>query len=114
MEWSLTKHDKQNTKIQLKNKKKEQFRTYLEEMLIIHPHIVPFERIIRMNSKLNIDNLKTKLLSKEWIDYQARGWKYVKIVKNGHEPFGNDQNDIFSLLDLENKWGDCALFKWIY
>lgn len=87
------------------------------------PHVVLPVRAKKLQQKLNIDRLEEKLLSEEFIEYQKSGWKYVKILKSSdNKPI--DKDDIpsdttissgelltYSILDLENGWGDFALFS---
>jgi len=79
------------------------------------PHIIMPDRAQRIKRKLNIDNLDAKLLSQEWIDYQKKGWKYVKVLKPDSQTYPNEsgvESDslVFSTLPLNNGWGDLILF----
>ena len=79
------------------------------------PHIIMPDRAQRIKRKLNIDNLDTKLLSQDWIDYQKKGWRYVKVLKPDSQTYpkgsGVDSNNpVFSTLPLDNGWGDLILF----
>ena len=73
------------------------------------------DRAQRIKRKLNIDNLDTKLLSQDWIDYQKKGWRYVKVLKPDSQtyPSGSESTPdslVFSTLPLDNGWGDLILF----
>ena len=79
------------------------------------PHIIMPDRAQRIKRKLNIDNLDTKLLSQDWIDYQKKGWRYVKVLKPDSQTYpsgsGVDSDSlVFSTLSLDNGWGDLILF----
>jgi hypothetical protein len=79
------------------------------------PHIILPTRAKRLQSKLNIDKLEYRLLSEEFIDYQRLGWKYVKVLKSSDatdiKPPSNTEETSYSILELNNSWGDCVLFK---
>jgi hypothetical protein len=79
------------------------------------PHIILPVRAKRLQSKLNIDKLEYKLLSEEFIEYQRLGWKYVKVLKSldsiGIKPPLDTKDSSYSILELNNNWGDCILFK---
>ena len=82
------------------------------------PHIVLPNRANRLQIKLNIDNLENKLLSDEFIEHQRCGWKYVKVLKSTvmFEEKSNidtttDGHIIYSVLSLDNGWGDKILFS---
>mgnify|MGYP007082078024 CR=1 FL=1 len=79
------------------------------------PHIIIPTRAQRIKRKLNIDNLDKSFISQEWIDYQKKGWKYVKVLKPDSLTYPNgtgiESNSlVFSTLPLNNGWGDVALF----
>ena len=80
-----------------------------------YPHIIMPARAHRIKKKLNIDGLYDKLISDEWIEYQKKGWKYVKIMKPDaqsytKEPTIYSTSLLFSTLPICNGWGDEALF----
>jgi hypothetical protein len=79
------------------------------------PHIIVPIRAKKLQYKLNIDNLEYKLLSEEFIKYQQIGWKYVKVLKSVDiKEIKYDlckDNISYSILELNNKWNDCVLFK---
>ena len=78
------------------------------------PHVIVPQRAERLQQRLNIDNLKDRLLSDEWINYQKQGWVYLKTVKSqrlAEDPIPfDDETTEYSTLELNNGWGDRALF----
>lgn len=107
----------------VKNVKKEKRRSRLEErrreqeiwgtILVDCPHVVTPSRAKKLQHMLNIDKLESRLLSKDWIDYQTKGWKYVKTLKkqkHGQETLEKRPGYEYSILELENGWGDRVLF----
>lgn len=77
-----------------------------------YPHIIAPSRALRIQNKINIDNLYEKLMSDEWIDYQKEGWWYVKVLKPS-DPSGipeNTDTEIYSILTVDNGYDDKVLF----
>ena len=94
--------------------KKKEHNLYWDNLLKECPHIVTPYRASRIEFKLNIRNLQEKLISKEWINHQKNGWRYVKTIKSQHLPdnFTKESGDSnHSFLPLDNHWGDYAMFE---
>lgn len=113
-EWHAVTN-KRNQKRRIKQRKIDEEKRKWEELQKECPHIIMPDRAQRIKRKLNIDNLDEKLLSQEWVDYQKRGWKYVKVLKPESQTYSNGtgmESDslAFSTLPLENGWGDSVLF----
>ena len=113
-EWRTVVNKKQQ-KRRFKQKKIEEDKRTWDSLQKEYPHIIMPVRAQRIKRKLNIDGLDKKLLSQDWIDYQKKGWKYVKVLKPDSKTYPNgtgiDSTSLaFSTLELENGWGDRALF----
>lgn len=112
-----------NQKRKLKHKDIEEERIKWEKLKIDCPHIVPPNRAKRLQMKLNIDNLEKMLLSDKFIDYQKLGWKYVKVLKSTDKTLADcthlnenasvDKDVVYSVLSLDNGWGDGVLFSMV-
>ena len=79
-EWCTVTNKKQQ-KRRCKQKKIYEDQRKWDSLQKEYPHIIMPTRAQRIKRKLNIDGLDEKLLSQEWIDYQKKGWKYVKVLK---------------------------------
>ncbi len=113
-EWRTVVNKKQQ-KRRFKQKKIEDDKRTWDSLQKEYPHIIMPARAQRIKRKLNIDGLDKNLLSQEWIDYQKKGWKYVKVLKPDSKTYSNgtgiDSTSLaFSTLPLKNGWGDRALF----
>ena len=114
MEWCTVTNKKQQ-KRRCKQKKIYEDQRKWDSLQKEYPHIIMPTRAQRIKRKLNIDGLDEKLLSQEWIDYQKKGWKYVKVLKPDAQTYTNgiifdSANLTFSTLPLDNGWDDEALF----
>lgn len=114
IEWCTVTNKKQQ-KRKYKQKKIHDDQRKWDSLQKECPHIIMPTRAQRIKRKLNIDGLDEKLLSQEWIDYQKKGWKYVKVLKPDTQAYTSgtifdSTNLTFSTLPLENDWGDEALF----
>lgn len=111
-EWKVVKNEKkERRKLRLKERQKE--KELWSRLLNECPHIVTPDKAKRLQKMLNIDKLESKLLSSEWITYQLRGWRYIKTLKRhkrGIEEMDKREGYEYLVLDLENGWGDRALF----
>ena len=98
----------------LKREARRLERKKWESILQVCPHVVVPERAKRLQQRLNIDNLKERLLSEEWIEYQKQGWKYLNPLKPqrpNHSLITKDNETTeYSTLNLDNGWGDRVLF----
>ncbi len=110
-DWKMvvnTKKIKRDVRIQARKRE----RTRWEAILKTWPHVVTPHRAERLRRRLNVDKLDTRLLSDEWIEHQKRGWKYVKTLKlRDPSEIPNVQGVEYSILDLDNTWGDKVLFS---
>jgi hypothetical protein len=107
--------NKKLQKRRIKQNKIEEDKRKWETLQKEYPHIIMPSRAQRIKKKLNIDGLDAKLLSHEWIEYQKKGWKYVKVLKPDSQTDSNgtdiDSTSLtFSTLDLNNGWNDRVLF----
>jgi hypothetical protein len=82
------------------------------ELRTSFPWIIVPSRAQRIRRKLNISLLDEKLLSEEWILYQKQGWNYIRVVRPDDDtPIPSNTDTIeYSVLDVNNKWGDRVLF----
>ena len=65
-----------------------------------------------LRCRLNIALLDERLISDPFIDHQAKGWKYVKVLKPDEDDIPQDTESIlYSTLELDNNWGDVVLFS---
>ena len=113
-EWCTVVNKKQQ-KRRSKQKKIDEDKRKWDALQQECPHLIMPIRAQRIKRKLNIDGLDKKLLSQEWIDYQKKGWKYVKVLKPDSQTYPNgtgfDSTSLaFSTLPLENGWNDMVLF----
>ncbi len=101
-------------KKKLKNEERKKNILYWNNLKERYPYIVTPSRAHRIKTKLNIDKLDNMLLSKECIEYQCSGWKYEKVVRSGNNDnnlLTNTEDKIYSILPVNNEWGDIALFS---
>nr|QBK86137.1 MAG: hypothetical protein LCMAC101_07320 [Marseillevirus LCMAC101] len=112
-EWCTVVNKKQQ-KRRFKQKKIEDDKRKWDVLQKEYPHIIMPARAQRIKRKLNIDGLDKKLMSDEWIEYQKKGWKYVKVLKpdmlERTKGTLDSESLTFSTLSLCNGWGDMALF----
>lgn len=111
-EWQVCTDKKKIKRQQRKNNK-----VLWHNLLSTYPHIVSPERALRLESKLNIDGLSNFLMSTECIEFQQKGWKYVKILKPNHNislvippKYNEIDASEFCTLDVGNGWGDKIIF----
>jgi len=103
-------HKRQKQRIRQKEREKE--RIIWDNLKKEIPHIVMPSRAFRLKGKLRIDNLDKKLMSDEVIEHQRKGWVYVKVIKpDDDEIIPKDEDYMYSVLDVDNKWGDRILFS---
>jgi hypothetical protein len=113
-EWH-TVVNKKNQKRRTKQKQIDDEKRKWDTLQKEYPHIIMPSRAQRIKRKLNIDGLDRKLMSNEWIEYQKKGWRYVKVLKpeaqTSVDGIAIDSTSLtFSTLALENGWGDLVLF----
>ena len=100
------------------NKRKQRKKQKLHEKKVWEsrketaPHIILPQHAAALQRKLNIDRLEEQLCSEQWIEYQLEGWQYVRVLKGGlPAPLIDTDTHHYSVLALENDWGDVVLFK---
>lgn len=88
------------------NIEKERFLKLKQEI----PYIIMPGEARRMARDQNIAFLAERLLSDEYIEKQKEGWMFVKVIKpDSKDPIPD--GDEYYLIEMDNKWGDVALFK---
>jgi len=126
-EWTTvvnTKKIRRTARIKARREEKEKW----DAILKVCPHAITPDRAKRLEKRLNITGLATKLTSDEWIEYQKEGWEYHKTYKPKDFllEFGEDgkvsertvfkrsrlppENGNYSFLGVQNGWGDKAVF----
>ena len=103
---------------QKRERRTEKFLAYKKEQskwaVILEgcPHIMLPSRAKRLHKMLNVDGLYEKLMSDEWMEYQKQGWIYSKVIKpKYHEVIPENTEEMeYSVLKIDNGWGDTALF----
>lgn len=104
-DWVYVIHPKKKKK-EDKKKEKERWDTLSK----ICPHLMTPEKIGHLCRQINITNLENKLLSEKWVEYQLSGWSFEKVITKYDLYLYKDKDD-YSLLSIQNKWGDYAVFK---
>jgi len=110
-EWTTVTKKKKPKKSRPSNTGGKTFSDFLQ-LKIKCPHLMMPDEIHEMAQRMNVDGLVDKFRSEDWIEFQMRGWKFVKVVKPEHmNQIPNDPQ--YTTLSLDNGWGDVVLFKQI-
>ena len=109
-EWTVVK----NTKGERRRARKR--AEYLEEqkwedLLAEIPHIITPDRARGIEARNRVRGVVRKFQTDDWIDHQLEGWRFFKILRSGEEPPQTTEDDAFSVLSLDNGYGDAVLFR---
>ena len=106
MEWQVVEKKQRKP-----SRKADEFQT-IQTLRLTYPHLMDRASLVDIENRRNIVGIAEKLLSRECIELQTLGWKFVDVLtpKQKH----SYEEPEYLIKSLDNGWGDVVVFKKIY